>query len=94
MCVLLIDLDVEERGNLIRLLRRSLAARLGVRDRAEARAVGKRDEAVQIFWADGDFCSRLGLGRANRGAPPRVAPSKAPELIARRSSSPSAPRES
>ena len=46
MCVLLIDLDVEERGNLIRLPRRSLSARLGVRDRAEARAVGERGEGV------------------------------------------------
>ena len=71
MCVLLIDLDVQERCNLVRLLRRSLAARLGVRDRAEARAVGERDKAVQVFWADGDFCSRLGLGHANRGAPAR-----------------------
>ena len=69
MFVILIGLVAEERSKLVRLLRRSLAARLGVRDRAEARAVGERDKAVQVFWADGDFCSRLGLGRANRGAP-------------------------
>ena len=71
MFVILIDLVAEERCKLVRLLRRSLAARLGVRDRAEARAVGERDKAVQVFWADGDFCSRLGLSRANRGAPAR-----------------------
>ena len=65
--MILIDLVAEERCKLVRLLRRSLAARLGVRDRAEARAVGERDKAVQVFRADGDFCSRLGLGRANRG---------------------------
>ena len=40
--MILIDLNVEERGNLVRLLRRSLSARLGVRDRADARAVGER----------------------------------------------------
>ena len=69
--MILLDLDAQERGNLVRLLRRSLSARLGVRDRAEARAVGERGKGVQVFWADGDFCSRLGLGRANRGAPAR-----------------------
>ena len=63
-------LAAEERANLVRLLRRSRAARLGVRDRAEARAVGERGKGVQVFWADGDFCSRR-LGRANRGAPAR-----------------------
>ena len=71
MFVILIDLLAEERSKLVRLLTRSLSAHLGVRDRAEARAVGERDKAVQVFWADGDFCSRLGLGRVNRGAPAR-----------------------
>ena len=46
--MILIDLDVEERSNLVRLLRRSLSARLGVRDRAEARAVGERGKGVQV----------------------------------------------
>ena len=53
-CVILIDLDVQERCNLVRLLRRSRAARLGVRDRAEARAVGKRGkDFVLVRWAEG-----------------------------------------
>ena len=44
----LIDLVAEERSKLVRLLRRSLSARLGVRDRAEARAVGERGKGVQV----------------------------------------------
>ena len=47
--MILLDLDAQECGNLVRLLRRSLAARLGVRDRAEARAVGERDKAVHAL---------------------------------------------
>ena len=54
MFVILIDLVAEERGKLVRLLRRSLSARLGVRDRAEARAVGERDQiVVLVWWAEG-----------------------------------------
>ena len=54
MFVILIDLVAEERSKLVRLLRRSLAARLGVRDRAEARAVGKRGkDFVLVRWAEG-----------------------------------------
>ena len=52
--MILIDLNVEERGNLVRLLRRSLSARLGVRDRADAGAVGKRGkDFVLVRWAEG-----------------------------------------
>ena len=52
--MILIDLVAEERCKLVRLLRRSLAARLGVRDRAEARAVGKRGkDFVLVRWAEG-----------------------------------------
>ena len=52
--MILIDLNVEERGNLVRLLRRSLSARLGVRDRADARAVGERAKVkVVVRWAEG-----------------------------------------
>ena len=48
MFVILIDLVAKERCKLVRLLRRSLAARLGVRDRAEARAVGERGKSVLV----------------------------------------------
>ena len=52
--MILIDLVAEERGKLVRLLRRSLSARLGVRDRAEARAVGERGkDFVLVRWAEG-----------------------------------------
>ena len=52
--MILIDLVAEERCKLVRLLRRSLAARLGVRDRAEARAVGERGkDFVLVRWAEG-----------------------------------------